>query len=238
MNPQEKIEQYLKAAPRPSPPDDLLQKLQGDAPAGKAQSRGQTVRRWFVLSGGQISLWRAAAAAAIAIAVLLPLSYGAAKALKHFVLMHDEVTFAYPQENATYTVTRAISVTGDNIANEQDAKKTLAEFKRLYSEGKADEVKPGVWVVTLADGEKFAYAGDPERINVEFTQEEKEQLKKQFDEINELRKAGKFEKIYKPEHDFVVDGVKYRYFEAWYTLPNGRVVKLGQSEPADERGNE
>ena len=59
-------------------------------------------------------------------------------------------------------------------------------------------------------------------------------MKKQFDEIHELGKAGKFEKIYKPEHDLLVDGVKHRYFEARYTLSNGKVVTLGASEPAED----
>ncbi len=42
------------------------------------------------------------------------------------------------------------------------------------------------------------------------------------------------QKTYKPEHDFVVDGVKHRYFEARYTLSDGTVKTLGDSEPVLE----
>ena len=70
------------------------------------------------------------------------------------------------------------------------------------------------------------------------TEKTKQKLKKQFDEIEKLRKAGKFEKIYKPEHDYDVNGVKYRYFAARYTLSNGNIVTIGSSEPAKSKDNE
>jgi hypothetical protein len=59
-------------------------------------------------------------------------------------------------------------------------------------------------------------------------------LKKQFDEIHELKKAGKYEKTYKPEHDYIVNGIKYRYFQARYILSDGTVKTLGDSEPVLE----
>lgn len=232
MNVQERIDECLRAAPKPAAPEGLLSKLHKDVAVPAAKKRRALVRRWFAPTAGAISPWRVAAAAVIAVMVLLSLSYGAGKVIKKiFPVLTDKVTFDYPQDNAVYTVSRGIFVDG---TNEEEAKRNLEEFKQLYQEGKAEQVKPGVWVVTLSDGEKFAYGGDPERIGVEFTEEEKEQLKKQFDEINELRKAGQFEKTYKPENDFVVDGVKYRYFEARYTLSDGRVVTLGESEPAND----
>ena len=39
---------------------------------------------------------------------------------------------------------------------------------------------------------------------------------------------------YKPEHDYVIDGIKYRYFEARYTLSDSTVKTLGDSEPVLE----
>jgi Tol biopolymer transport system component len=85
MNTEKKIEQYLRAAPRPLVPDGLLGKLQADVPAQKVKTQRSALRRWFAPAGGSISLWRVAAAIAIAIAVLLPLSYGATKLIKRFI---------------------------------------------------------------------------------------------------------------------------------------------------------
>ena len=229
MNTEKKFEQFLRAAPKPPAPDGLLDKLQADASARDIKTQRSALRRWFAPAGGSISPWRVAAAAAIVILVLLPLSYGAAEVIKHFITF--QATFEYPEDNTVYTVMRTIS--SDKIQTEEDARKAEEEFYRLYKEGKAEEVKPGVWSATLSNGERFNYGEDPELLGLSDA-ERKEVLKKQFDEINELKKAGKFEKTYKPEHDFVVDGVKHRYFQARYTLSNGKVVTLGDSEPVKE----
>jgi hypothetical protein len=230
MHKQKKIERYLKAAPKPQAPDGLLNKLQEDVYVRDVKRWTTAIRRWFAPAGGRISPWRVAAAAAIAIVVLLPLSYGAAEIIKSFITF--EATFEYPKDNTIYKVTRGVSSNG-NIQTKEDGRKAEEEFYKLYKEGKAKEVKPSVWVVTLSNGDKFAYGGDPELLGLSEA-EQKEALKKQFDEIHELKKAGKFEKTYKPEHDYVIDGIKYRYFEARYTLSDGTVKTLGDSEPVIE----
>jgi len=84
MNTQKKIEQYLKAAPKPAAPDGLLDKLQADISLKNIKTRRSPLRRWFAPTGGSVSTWRVAAAAVIALAVLLPLSYGATKLIKRF----------------------------------------------------------------------------------------------------------------------------------------------------------
>jgi len=85
MNTQKKIEQCLRAAPKLPAPDGLLDKLQADVPARDIKTQRSALNRWFAPAGGSISLWRVAAAIAIAIAVLLPLSYGATKLIKRFI---------------------------------------------------------------------------------------------------------------------------------------------------------
>ena len=85
-----------------------------------------------------------AAAAVIVIGVLLPLAYGATKIVKHFLI--DGI--------------KIVVKDSDKINTEQDAKNAIKEFSKLYREGKAKEVKPGVWVVTLSNGEEFAYSGN------------------------------------------------------------------------------
>ncbi|MFC1738199.1 hypothetical protein ACFL1G_04005 [Planctomycetota bacterium] len=233
MNRKKKIEQYLYAAPTPPAPDGLLEKLNRDMDSAEIKPQRSTVHRWFFPTGRSISLGRVAAAAAIALVILLPLSYGAAKVIRYFKVF--EITFEYPEDNTVYGVVSTMASKGDtNIKSEEDAKKAHEEFIKLYKDGKAEEMKPGVWVVTLSSSEKFAYSGDPELVSLPDA-EKKELLKKQFDEIHELKKAGKFEKIYKPEHDFEIDGVKYRYYEARYTLSNGEVVTVGESEPAEDK---
>jgi len=85
MNTEKKIEQCLRAAPKPPAPDGLLDKLQTDVSTQDIKTHRSSLRRWFAPTGRSISPWRVAAAAAIAIAVLLPLSYGATKLIKHFI---------------------------------------------------------------------------------------------------------------------------------------------------------
>jgi hypothetical protein len=143
MNTKKKIEQHLRAAPKPLAPDVLLDKLQADVSAQDIKTQRSSLRRWFAPTSWSISPWRLAAAAAIAIAVLLPLSYGAAKVIRHFKV------------GETIIVVK----NSDKINNEKEAQKALEEFGKLYREGKAKEIKPGVWVVTLSSGEEFAFAG-------------------------------------------------------------------------------
>ncbi len=87
---------------------------------------------------------------------------------------------------------RSISIGGTNIATEDEARACLAEFRQLYHEGKAQEIQPGVWQVTLANGKLFNYQGDPQRATAEFTPQEKEQMKKEF-ELNALQRPAQGE---------------------------------------------
>jgi hypothetical protein len=52
MNTEKKIEQCLRAAPKPSAPDGLLEKLQADVPAGDFKTRNTAIGRWFAPTGG------------------------------------------------------------------------------------------------------------------------------------------------------------------------------------------
>lgn len=196
-----------------------------------------STKRRIIMKSRKVKI---AAAVVIGVMLLIPLCYGAAKALKHFVIFEDK--FEYPEDNTVYRTTQTTVMAGDDIKSEEDAKKVLEkvleEFGRLYREGKAEEIRPGVWQVVLSNGGKFNYGGDPEILGLS-EEERRELLKKQFDEIHELKKAGKYEKTYKPEHDYVVNGIKYRYFEARYVLSDGTVKKMGAGEPVkNENDNE
>ena len=84
MNTEERIEQCLRAAPKPPAPNDLMNKLRKDIILKEVEARGSALRRWFAPSGEQVSRWRVSVAAAIAMMVLLPLSYGASQLIKRF----------------------------------------------------------------------------------------------------------------------------------------------------------
>ena len=228
MNTNKKIDKCLKAAPRPPIPDGLLDKLQADVSAQDIKTHRSSLRRWFAPAGGAISPWRVAAAAAIAIAVLLPLSYGATKTVKR-IIKTFEAKFVYPEDGGgvhAYGVGVGIGSSDPNFT-EEDAHKAEREFYELYKQGKAEEIEPGVWVVTLSTGEKFAYGGDPDQLGLTEA-ERKEFLKKQFDEIDELRKAGKYERTFIEEIE--KDGVKIRLYRDSFTLSNGKVVTLTTGE--------
>ncbi len=178
-----------------------------------------------------------AAAAVVALAVLLPVSYAAVEAVvKHFILSEDSVSFEYPEPNGTavYSVGRMTGIFSTGVASEEEARAQYEEFLQLYREGKAKEIRPGVWQATLSNGERFNFGGDPEHTTTEFTAQEKEQWKKQFDEVNELRKAGKGERTFLQEIER--DGMKIRLYDVRYTLSDGQVVTFREGVGADDGG--
>ena len=127
---------------------------------------------------------RLAIAAAVAVAIMLPAGYAAVQAVvKYFTISEDQVSFVHEEPDFTMDATalRRISIGGTNIASEEEARACLAEFRQLYREGKAQEIQPGVWQVTLSNGQLVNYKGDPERATAEFTPQEKEQMKKEFE---------------------------------------------------------
>jgi hypothetical protein len=220
MNKRKKIEQFLRAAPKPETPGGFLDSLLAEVSTRDVKMHRSALRRWFAPTGGTISYRRIAAAAAIAIAVLLSLSYGAARAIRYFTVF--EATFDYP--NSRYGVSTTVTAKdGTNINNLEDAKQATEEFYKLYKEGKAKEVEPRIWVVTLSNGEEFAYGGDPDQLGLTES-ERKDTLKKQFDEINELRTAGKYERSFIEEIE--KDGMKIRLYRDRFVLSNGKVVTL------------
>jgi hypothetical protein len=180
---------------------------------------------------------RMAAAVVVALAVLLPVSYAAVEAVKHFIVSEDKVSFEYPDPNGgvtSYVYRRSMSVASTDVENEEQARARVEEFRQLYQAGKAVEIKPGVWKATLADGTEFAYGGrDPARAGagVQFTEEEKAQLKRQSDEVNELRKAGKGERTFLREVE--ENGMKIRLYQVRYTLSDGGVVTITEGTGPD-----
>jgi hypothetical protein len=213
--------------------NDLAGKLQKQEPC-KPTPKSAGIWRMPMIS----KRLKIAAAAVVALAILLPVSYAAVEAVvKYFTVEDiDVVSFQYNEPNNTmsYAVKRVTVVTTDTACNEAEARAQLAEFAQLYRDGKAREIKPGVWQARLSNGELFNYGGDPEHVTAQFTPEEKERLKKEFDEINALRKAGTCERTFLKEVE--QDGVKIRLYQVRYTLADGKVVTLTEGANADGNG--
>ena len=174
-------------------------------------------------------------AAAIAAGIMLPVGYGAVKAvMKYVILSEEKVVFKYSEPNggvAAYGVGRAVGTMVSGDVDEEEARARLEEFYQLYRDGKAREIKPGFWQATLSNGETFNFGGDPAKAMGEFTPEDKERLQKRFEEINELRKAGKGERTFLKEIE--KNGLRIRLYEVRYTLSNGEVITVGEGMPAE-----
>lgn len=138
MNTEKKIERCLKTAPKPPAPDSLLDKLQKDVALGEAKTYRRLIRGWFAPAGERISLWRVAAAAAIAVAVLIPLSYGAAKVIERYKI--EVITFIDEngQESERFTRTRSAPTQVDS-----ETAALAAEIAELRKAGKYEKTLVG-----------------------------------------------------------------------------------------------
>jgi hypothetical protein len=166
---------------------------------------------------------RLAAAAVIALAVLLPAGYAAVEAVvRYFTISEDRVAFEIQEPNHAvgFAARRGISVGGTNIATEAEARAGLEEFYRLHRAGKAQEIQPGLWQVTLANGELFKYKGNPEWV----TSDSPAELKTEFEEINALRRAAQGERTLLGEAEH--NGRTLRMYKVRYTLSSGKVVTV------------
>ena len=160
-----------------------------------------------------------AAAAVFLIFVALPLTYGAAKLIKYFQVEKTKQVFTY--EDKKYIGGREVVVVKNSDTEETVIR--VKEALELIKDGKAEKIEPGRYRVKLSDGTM-----------IEMPYKTEADLKVQLDEIEELRKAGKFEKVYKPELDYVdADGIAHKAYEAHFILSNGEKVIVLDSEKVD-----
>lgn len=193
--------------------DDLGEKLQRQEPIAPAPMPAGIWAR--IVNATRIRL---AAAAVVALAILLPASYAAVEAVvNYFTISEDHVCVETPEPNVTvgFAARRTISVGGPDIASEKEARAGLEEFYRLYREGKARQIEPGLWQVTLASGEIFKYRGSPEWPAPDFAAQ-----KAELAEISALRSAGKGERTFLREME--QKGQTLRVYQVCYTLSSGK----------------
>ena len=226
MNTQKKIGQSLRDAPKPVASEDLLDKLQKDINLGSVKTQRPALRRWFAPAGGQVSLWRVAAAAAIAIMVLLPLTYGATRIVK-FVVEEFTVMYGVDDASAEYITAFSFSPTirGDCINNEEDAKQAEKEILQLIKEGKADKINSQEYRAVLSDGGEVIYDTLGLPIEILLSENREEEIKKLTDEMVKMEKSGEFERTFldvvksSKGHDVYI-------YKTRYTLSNGVTISL------------
>jgi hypothetical protein len=132
MNTEKKIEQCLRAAPKPVAPERLLNKLRQDVVVRQSGAHDSILRSWFAPTGERISFWRVAAAVAIAIAVLLPLTYGVAKIVKVYTI---RIESRRVNNDGTITATK-MQGQASGFADEEEAKRVWQETRELKKAGK------------------------------------------------------------------------------------------------------
>ena len=146
-----------------------------------------------------------AAAALIAVAMLLPLSYGAARIVRSFRVERVGVV----KMKATGGV--------DNEAVEY--------AKRLIREGKAKEISPGVYGVILPNGKKFILSTSKSSSSDGVSPE----MRTIMEEVEALRQAGDFEETLVGEIT-ANDGRKVLVYEEVFTLSDGTIQKFTRKE--------
>ncbi len=133
MNADEKIEQRLRAAPKPPAPAGLVDRLQTDVSVTGINAQRSALRRWFASPDGRVSRWRVATAAAIALALVLPLSYGANKLKRVYRFTFE--TRQVLDDGMIFSRKADVTIAGD-FANEEEARSVYAEIRELKKAGK------------------------------------------------------------------------------------------------------
>jgi hypothetical protein len=227
MNTRKKIERYLRAAPKPERPDGLLDRLRKDVTLRDTERGGSVIRRWFAPTGQSISPWRVAAAAAIAIVVMLPLSYGAAKIIK-FITEEFTVTYIYGEtgrETGATIYGVHPTIQGAFITSQEDAKMAEKEILQFIKQGEAEEISPGQYKAVLSNGEEVLYDTDGIPIKILQSEDREKKIKQMCDEIEELKKAGNLERTFIDTVE-THDGITvYRYKER-FVLSDGSTVTM------------
>lgn len=245
-----RIRKILCNVPDISVSDELNAKLKCDVNLKKIEKRS-VIRGWFAPSGGAFSIRRVAYAAAIAIVCLVPLSFGAAKIIKKFVVQEYKATYTDEHqtksvENNTVTVSSTTSSTtygietsikGVHIISKEDARKAEEEMIQLIKEGKAEKSNGGTYKAVLPTWGEVIYETRSLPMSVLVSENRDEKIKEMYDEIESLRKAGKYESVFEKEVE-KENGSKTRYYMEHFTLSTGEIVSFYHGSPAIEGDKE
>lgn len=136
MNARKKIEQCLRAAPKPPPPEGLLDRLRNDVVAAEIKAYHSVLRRWFAPTGDSLSIPRVVYAAVIAILVLLTFSYGAIKIIRIYGIYTFTEESRQFNEDGSVTATVTTTQFSGHFADEEEAKRVWQETRELKKAGR------------------------------------------------------------------------------------------------------
>jgi hypothetical protein len=230
-----KTRELLRNVPDLTISDNLNARLKCDVNLKKVEEKRHMIRNWFTPSEGIISLRRVAYVTIIAAVCLISLGFGAARIIEKFLVQEYKTEYIHEEStqssNGDQTVTTTSTtygthtfVKGDNINNQEDAREAEAKMIQLIKEGEVAKNDDWTYRAVLPIwGEVILQTSLPMSVLVSDNREEK--VKEFLDEVESLRRAGKFESVFKKEVE-KENGRKVRYYEDVFTLLTGEIVKF------------
>lgn len=230
-----KIRELLRNVPDITISDNMNARLKCDVNLKTFKEKRHVIRNWFAPSGGIVSFRRVAYVTTLAAACLISLGFGAARIIEKFVVQEYKAEYIHEerstQSNGDQTVTTTsstygsqTSVNGDNINSQEDAREAEEKMIQFIKEGKAAKIDDGTYRALLPIwGEVVLNTSLPMSVLISDNREEK--VKEFLDEIESLRRAGKYESVFKKEVE-KENGRKVRYYEDAFTLSTGEIVKF------------
>jgi len=211
MRPPEDVQKLIRNAGLHSDPErneavlrDLLHQFDKTQEQDSAAVH-PTIRRIIMNSHFR----RIAIAASLALLVILPLGYGAAKIIQDFLVEREGEVRVYAAEDFS----------------KEDAESAVEAARALVEKGEAEEVRDGFYRVTLPDGKTVEMGGKDAGTLAGFPPE----LRAVLEEIEQLRQTGDFEEklIREWTED---DGTKISVYVETFTLSDGSIQKLRREE--------
>ena len=240
MDENRKIERVLRRVPDIAVPEKLSERLKANVRLPEAKRNRAVLRQWFARGDGGISLRRVACAAALAVACMLPLGFGATRMFRWFLVHqgpygHEKVNVERADKKtatqiATVTTYRDDSfVTGENIRSAEDAQQAEREMIELIKEGQAQDVGGGVFRAILPAWGEVIYETHGLPLSVLTAEDRPAKIEAMYGEMERLRQAGKFESTLDREEQ-KEDGTRVRYYQERFTLSSGESVLIYRAQ--------
>lgn len=146
MNTEKEIEKCLRAAPKPSAPDGLLDELQGNITFTEGKKSDNIIRRCFAPAGRPVSLWRVAAVVTIATMILLPLTYAGGKIITYIFTDGPKVEVTENEDGGfTKVGSLSVSIASEDISDQKEFDAAREEIDKLRQAGKYERTLLRQW---------------------------------------------------------------------------------------------
>jgi len=200
------IERHLRNAPPPAPRDGLLEKLAHEA--SEAARSGQSAAKSLRWTHRKKVLACTAAAAAL---IAISLGYAAVRGVFVVKQMRVEISSVGEQGFSITEYTEETEISG-GAETADEATAQWEEARRLIEQGRAEQLSPGVWQVTLAGGETVTCSSEGEQITREVA-------------VHDDMEPGTTCEVLE-EYETVLDGETVTVQKVRYTLPDGGTVQI------------